>query len=31
MELGAAPLTLINGERLIELLIEYEIGIKKKS
>lgn len=30
MELGAAPITLINGERLIELLIEYEIGIKRK-
>lgn len=27
---GAAPVTLIDGDRLIELLIEHEVGIKKK-
>ncbi len=27
-ETGAAPMTLINGEKLIDLLIEYKIGIK---
>lgn len=27
---GAAPITLIDGERLLDLLIEHEIGIKKK-
>jgi restriction system protein len=27
---GAAPITLINGEKLIELLVEHEIGIRKK-
>lgn len=29
--LGAAPITLINGEKLIDLLIEYRIGVQKKS
>ncbi|MBN2092636.1 restriction endonuclease [candidate division KSB1 bacterium] len=29
-ERGAAPITLINGEKLIELLIENEIAVKKK-
>ncbi|MDE2821336.1 MAG: restriction endonuclease [Chloroflexota bacterium] len=29
-EKGAAPITLIDGERLLELLIEYEIGIRRK-
>lgn len=29
-EKGAAPLTLINGEKLIDLLIQYEIGINRK-
>lgn len=27
---GAAPITLIDGERLIELLVEHEVGIVKK-
>ncbi|MBD2654481.1 restriction endonuclease [Synechocystis sp. FACHB-383] len=31
IEKGAAPITLINGEKLIDLLIENEIGIKKKN
>ncbi len=30
-EKGAAPITLINGEKLIDLLLQYEIGIKKKT
>jgi restriction system protein len=30
-EKGAAPITLINGEKLIELLIENGLGIKSKS
>lgn len=29
-ELGAAPITLINGETLIDHLIQHEIGVKKK-
>ncbi len=29
-ERGASPITLINGEKLIDYLIEYEIGIKQK-
>jgi restriction system protein len=29
-ESGAAPITLINGEKLIDLLIKNEIGIKKR-
>ncbi|MFX0065850.1 MAG: restriction endonuclease [Candidatus Hermodarchaeota archaeon] len=29
-EKGAAPIQLIDGERLIDLLIEHEVGIKKK-
>ena len=29
-EPGAAPITLINGERLIDLLMEHGIGVKKK-
>ena len=29
-EKGAAPITLINGDKLVELLIENNIGIKKK-
>ena len=29
-ELGAAPITLINGDTLIDLLIQHEIGVKKK-
>lgn len=29
-EIGAAPITLIDGERLLDLLIEYGIGIKKR-
>ena len=28
---GAAPITLIDGERLIELLIEHELGVRKKT
>lgn len=30
-EQGAAPITLIDGERLVELLIEYKIGARKRS
>lgn len=30
-ERGAAPITLIDGDRLIDLLIDYEIGIRKRS
>jgi restriction system protein len=29
--MGAAPITLINGDNLIDLLIEHEIGVKKKA
>ncbi len=29
-EPGAAPITLIDGEKLLDLLIEYGIGVKKK-
>jgi restriction system protein len=28
-ERGAAPITLIDGEKLLDLLIEYEIGVTK--
>ncbi len=28
---GAAPITLIDGERLIDLLVEHSIGVKKRS
>ncbi len=27
---GAAPITLINGEKLLDLLIEHEIGLRKR-
>ncbi len=30
-ETGAAPITLINGETLIDLLIQHKIGVKKKT
>ena len=30
-EPGAAPITLINGEKLIDLLIEHRIGVHKKT
>jgi restriction system protein len=30
-EAGAAPITLINGQKLIELLIEYGLGVHKKT
>ena len=30
-EMGAAPITLINGETLIDLLVQHEIGVKKKT
>jgi restriction system protein len=30
-EMGASPITLINGETLIDLLIQHEIGVKKKT
>ena len=30
-EMGAAPITLINGETLLDLLMQHEIGIKKKT
>jgi len=29
-ETGAAPITLINGDKLLDLMIEFNIGIKKK-
>ena len=29
-ELGAAPITLIDGPKLVELLIEHGIGVRKK-
>lgn len=28
---GAAPITLINGNKLIELLLKHEVGVKKKT
>jgi restriction system protein len=30
-ERGAAPITLINGDKLIDLLIQHNIGVRKKS
>jgi hypothetical protein len=30
-EMGAAPITLINGDTLIDLLIQHENGVKKKT
>lgn len=30
-EMGAAPITLINGDTLIDLLIQHQIGVKKKT
>jgi restriction system protein len=30
-ERGAAPITLINGDKLIDLLMQHEIGVRKKS
>lgn len=30
-ERGAAPITLINGEKLVDLLIEHNIGVRKRS
>ncbi len=30
-ERGAAPITLIDGEKLLDLLMEYQIGVTKKS
>ncbi|GIV97226.1 MAG: hypothetical protein KatS3mg057_1883 [Herpetosiphonaceae bacterium] len=30
-ERGAAPITLIDGEKLLDLLIQYQIGVTKKS
>jgi restriction system protein len=30
-ERGAAPITLIDGDKLVDLLIEYNIGITKRS
>ena len=30
-EMGAAPITLINGDTLIDLLLQHEIGVKKKT
>jgi len=31
LEQGAAPITLIDGEKLLDLLMQYEIGISKKA
>ena len=28
-ERGAAPITLIDGDKVLDLLIQYEIGVKK--
>lgn len=30
-EPGAPPITLINGEKLIDLLIEHQIGVRQKA
>jgi restriction system protein len=30
-ERGAAPITLIDGEKLLDLMVQYEIGVTKKS
>ena len=30
-EMGAAPITLINGDTLIDLLVQHGIGLKKKT
>lgn len=30
MEKGAAPITLINGDMLMDLMIEHEVGVKKQ-
>jgi restriction system protein len=30
-EMGAAPITLINGDTLIDLLIQHEMGVKKRA
>ena len=30
-EPGAAPITLVHGEKLIDLLIEHQIGVRKRS
>jgi len=30
-EMGVAPITLINGDKLIDLLVQHEIGVKKKT
>lgn len=30
-ERGAAPITLIDGEKLLDLMVQYEIGVSKKS
>lgn len=30
LERGAAPITLINGSKLVELMIEYEVGFSKR-
>jgi restriction system protein len=30
IERGAAPITLINGEKLIDLLIEHKIGVRTR-
>ena len=30
-KMGAAPITLINGETLIDLLMQHDIGVKKKT
>ncbi len=31
LERGAAPITLIDGERLLDLLIEYKLGIRSRT
>lgn len=30
-ERGAAPITLIDGDKLVDLLIEHELGVRKKA
>lgn len=31
LEQGAAPITLIDGDKLLDLLTQYQIGISKKA
>ena len=31
LDVGAAPITLIDGTKLVELLVRYELGIRKRN